>query len=409
MSLTLIDKLNTINKPPITSYSRDTAKTIEEFWDKFVTPHLPKTPQEIKVYTEWFELLLKYCNDPEAVFAIRCFSTPSGGSKNYITFRRGFFTKTNYEYSFFYTDNYFAAYFLKMATDGFVPDYDMFKGCMLSREFPARFGPYDSKYEKVKAAYSINGKDPGFTINGYKIAHIVDTGMNYNINNKKIGLAEICQKYFPRGKYSQWKLEKDKYGEYYVRHLTDLDNQAKKILKAHFLRFACPLNYVLTPKKSCHICHKSGVKDIAEYPPFQQYAQEKFLELFGDSYKKYLNELMCYEKKATNNTGNVIINIEYDLLMSGTDELSDFAKYVVDVCNNKHSTANSYKHSIRAIMQDLNITNISDLDGRIKEAIDHCDAEISKANICGDKSKKKNYSDYRSAMKKYKLYAESKN
>ena len=67
MSLTLIDKLNTINKPPITSYSRDTAKTIEEFWDKFVTPHLPKTPQEIKVYTEWFELLLKYCNDPDIV------------------------------------------------------------------------------------------------------------------------------------------------------------------------------------------------------------------------------------------------------------------------------------------------------------------------------------------------------
>ena len=26
-------------------------------------------------------------------------------------------------------------------------------------------------------------------------------------------------------------------------------NKAKEVLKAHFLRFVCPFNYVLTPKK----------------------------------------------------------------------------------------------------------------------------------------------------------------
>ena len=404
MMITLLDKIKTINAPKVESYSNGTAHTIEEFWDQFVAPHLPKTKAEINIYTQWFKLLLDYCNDPEAVFAIRCFSTPSGGSKNYITLRRGFYTKTNYRYSFFYTDNYFAAYFLKMAYDGFVPDYKEFKECMLSRTFPARFGPYDSKYEQPRAAYAINGKDPGFAANGYKIAHIIDTGTNYCVAGKKMGLADICKRYFPRGQYKEWKLEQDQYGEFYVRHLSNLDDTAQKILKAHFLRFACPLNYVLTPKKSCHICTASRILDIAEYPLFQQYAQKQFAKIFGQVYHDYLNELMIYSNSIMSNIEDTVIDIEYDTMMSGTDELSDFARYVVDVCGRKHGTASSYKHSVRTIMKDLNISSVDELGKRIEEAIDFCTAEIDKATSCGDKTKKKHYSDYRSALKKYKQY-----
>ena len=408
MKLSLENKLKTINQPKVVPYSKDTAKTVEEFWDKFVAPHLPKTPKEIETYIKWYELLSRYCKDDEAVFAIRAFSTPCGGAKNYITLRRGFFTKTNHKYSFFYTDNYFAAYFLKMAKDGFVPDYEEFKECILSRKFPARFGPFDSKYEKKKAAYIINGKDPGFTVNGYKIAHIIDTGMNYDIGSKRFGLAEICEKYFPRDNYENWKLESDKYGDYYVRTLPNVDVEARDVLRAHFLRFACPLNYVLTPKKSCHICHKTRIIDIAEYPAFQQYAQEQFHKLFGSVYQKYLDELDIYEHTTLSDVGKSKINIEYDIMMAGTDELSEYARFIVDICEKNHRTASSYKSSVRSVMKEMNITDVDGLEKRIDEAIDYCTNEISVANKNNNKEKKKDYSNYRSALRKYKVYLTEK-
>ncbi len=408
MPTDLENKLKTINKPKVESYAKGEAKTIKEFWDKFVSPQLPKDKSEIDVYKRWFRLLLEYSKEEDSVFAIRCFSTPCGGSKNYITLRRGFLTKTNHKYSFFYTDNYFSAYFLKMARDGFCPSsLKEFKDCMLSRKFPARFGPYDSKYEKKKAAYIIDGKDPGFATNGYKIAHIIDTGMNYKVGKEKLGLADICAKYFPRGDYDQWNLESDCYGDYYVRRLDCSDNEARNLLKSHFLRFACPLNYILTPKKSCHVCHKRGISDIAEYPAFQQYARERFLDLFGSDYQDYLDELDIYELDRIDNPGDIEIDIEYDLMMSGSDEFSDYARFIVDRCGKSHGTASSYKNSVRKIMKQLHISSPDELEKRIDDAIDYCEKQKEYYKNIGDKNERKNYNNYTSALKKYKEYLSS--
>ncbi len=404
-------KLERINQnKKIESYQKTDVPigTIEEFWGAFVVPHLPKA-DEIDAYKAWYALLKRYCEDQDAVYAVRCFSNTIGGAKNYKTLRRGFYTKTDQRYSFFYTDNYFAAYFLKMAMDGFVPEYKDFKECMLSRKFPARFGPHDTEYEKPKAAYAINGKDPGFAGNGYKIAHIIDAGKNYDVHGKETGLAEICKTYFPRGEYSAWELEKDSYGECYVRHLSGLDDEAREILKAHFLRFACPFNYVLTPKPSCHICHKNAVGDIAEHPAFQQYAKEQFCELFGDEYKDYLGSLKIFKTPSVSNPGDFQIDIEYDILMTGTDQLAEYARYVVDACGRGHTTAQSYKSSINKVMKQMGIHSVDELDARIDEAIDRCTEEIDSAKMRGDKNGKKNYSDYRSALKKYKDYLDGKN
>lgn len=310
--MTLTEKLNSLSYPKLSPFSPDSATTVAEFWEKFVSPMLPKTQEEINVYIEWYKLLLRYCNDTDPVYVIRAFADRKGKSDKAL--RRGFYTKTQKGYSFFYTDNFFAAYFAKMALDGFVPDYNEFKELMLSRNFPARFGPF-CQCEKEKAAYSIDGKkgkDPYIQSNGYKIAHIVDSGKDYSIRGNKYNLGDICELlgWFPRGDYDDWKKETDAHGEYYVRHLTVSDDIAKDALKAHFLRLACPLNYVLTPKPSCH---KALVKDIAEAPAFQQYAMEQFKKLFGTVYEEYLNHLMLCPTAPIKNPGDTVIDIEYDI------------------------------------------------------------------------------------------------
>ena len=202
-----------------------------------------------------------------------------------------------------------------MAMDGYVPDYDEFKQAMISREFPARFGRYDSKYERVKAAYSIDGKkgrDPLFTKNGYKIAHIINAGKDFLIEGKTMTIQQICEIYYPRGKYEDWIIDNDKYGKFYVRYLDNINSKGKEILKAHFLRFACPLNYILTPGQRHHETKiKVYGNDIAESPALQQYAMEQFKIIYGKLYDEYLSKLMISSLPHIDNPGNVVIGIDY--------------------------------------------------------------------------------------------------
>ena len=91
-----------------------------------------------EIISQWCNLLYRYIDDSNVVFAIRKFG--DRGRNGDYDLRRGFYTLTNKDYSFFYTDNYFSAYFFKMAFDGFVPNYEEFKNLLISRKFPARFG-----------------------------------------------------------------------------------------------------------------------------------------------------------------------------------------------------------------------------------------------------------------------------
>lgn len=303
----LITKLQNMSQPRILPLKSGHDKTLSDFWDNFVAPMLPN-PRIVK---QWYELLLRYINDDDAVFAIRNFGSVSN-KDDYISLRRGFYNTTDNGYSLFYTDNFFTAYFAKMAIDSYIPDYYEFKELMLSRQFPARFGPYDSKYEQPKAAYDItgkNGKDPMFVSNGYKIAHLFDVGTALFMNGRNFGIKEICDKYCPRGDYGDWKKDTDKYGDFYVRRLGKLDDTARKFFMAHFLRMTCPLNYVLTPKQNLH--STPVAKDIAEYSNFQRYAMKKFYEIYGDTYKDFVSNIMSNVNIDNLDVPDEDIDIEY--------------------------------------------------------------------------------------------------
>lgn len=265
--------------------------TIGDFWKNFIDPALPDS----NVVIEWFRLLSDYVDQDDAVFALRCYGNwKSYKTKDDYTLRRGFYNLTDKNYSFFYTDNFFAAYFAKMALDNYVPTLSEFKSMMLSREFPARYG-LSAATERARAAYSIDGKkgrDPGFQTNGYKIAHVVDSGKRIFYNGQETTIGQICDNYCNRGDYYDWTLHSDSFGDFYARDLK-MDPAARELLVAHFLRFACPMNYIFTPKKDCHVLGvKVPMNDIAECVELQQYAMHEFHARYGKDYDDFLNRIM---------------------------------------------------------------------------------------------------------------------
>ena len=146
--MTLQDKLSFISKPSIPRMTSGEAETIRGFWMEFIEPKLISK----EIISQWCNLLYRYIDDSNVVYAIRKFG--DRGRNGDYDLRRGFYTLTNKDYSFFYTDNYFSAYFFKMAFDGFVPNYEEFKDLLISRKFPARFGQ-SCRTERERAAFDI--------------------------------------------------------------------------------------------------------------------------------------------------------------------------------------------------------------------------------------------------------------
>lgn len=305
--------------------------TIADFYEEFIVPRLPDTQTVI----EWTKLLLNYVKQDDAVFAIRAFfswqnvkNNPADsdsqlaitngkkvGDNNPYSLRRGFLTEfKNSKYKFFYSDNFLAAYFMKMAYDGFVPLYGDFISELQNRTFPARFGR-SCAAERAIAAYNINGKtakDPGIQRAGYKVAHVIDSGTNYVNSSGNHGLSQICNCYFPRGWYSDWKFSNG----YYSRQLSN--TQGIDYLKAHFLRFVCPINYFLAPKANINkkvyqsYGQTSGLTtnkpDIAELPELQKYVIGQFYNLYGKVYVDYLDAIM-WSKNTTIDLKNIITQL----------------------------------------------------------------------------------------------------
>lgn len=303
--MNLQEKISSINKPNIKSIKPGSAGTIGEFWDKLIRPNLV----DKKIVEGWWKLLKRYVEDKNCVFAIRTFGNGKDWNRD---LRRGFFNITNSDYNFFYTDNFFTAYFCKMALDGFVPAYDEFKEMMASRKFPARFGP-SCESERERAAYTIKGKDPGIGQAGYKISHIIDSGNGIWNGRCFWKVSEICEKFFPRGEYDDWTIHEDKYGKFYARDI-QVKPEAKDLIKAVFLRMTCPLNYVLTPKKALHSTGEN-VKgnDIGESKQLQQYAMFKFHEMYGEMYTDFLNEINLGKAPSfSKTTEDFVVNIKYN-------------------------------------------------------------------------------------------------
>ena len=305
--MTLLQKLNTINFPQVISLRDGNAQTAEEFWDSFIVHNLPAK----EVVLKWHEVLMEYVKRPNAMFAIRCYNTAAKDS--YDSLRRGFLTRTNAGYSFFYTDNFHAAYYLKMAIDGFVPTVEEMVETYNSRKFPARFGR-DTSNERALMAMP-KGVDPGIQNAGYKLAHILNVGKDYHVHGRNTSLSQIVQEYFDGGKRSDWKLNTDVTGSYYLREY-EVKQDAKKFLVAEFLRFVHPFNYFLTPKKTCSISSVS--KDIAEYQPLVDYVQTKYATLYGDAYKEFLSLVMPEKSYPPPVHSNIVIDLKYGLNVVGT-------------------------------------------------------------------------------------------
>ncbi len=307
--MTLNEKLNSIARTTLPFCPTGYAEDVAGFWTQFVEPMLP--PKEVVL--AWHNLLTRYVTGPDAVFVIRGFHNVD------VAARRGFLTRTNQGYSFFYSDNSFATYIAKMVYDGFVPDYTDFKNTMLSRKFPA--GWFCSTEEKKIAAYPLEGKsNPRIAVSGYKLAHIVDSGNHFCINNSDWTKAKICEEYFPAGELDDWKIAEDAFGRFYVRNL-DVPPEAKDILTAHFLRYVDPLNYFLTPKAKNNgsTFHYTEIpipkNDIAEYEMMQIFAMQKFSERFGNVYDDFLAKLKLCPKqecfKDFSKAGSSVIKIHY--------------------------------------------------------------------------------------------------
>ena len=300
MGNTLLEKLQRIKYPHIKSITNGSAATVEQFWDTFIVPHLP----DKKIVLRWHETLMEYIKRPEAMFAIRGFN--SAGKNDYDTLRRGFLSKTNEGYSFFYTDNFHAAYYLKMAIDSYVPSADEMISVYNRRLFPSRFGR-DTHNERELMAIP-KGIDPGIQAAGYKIAHIINVGTDYFVNGRCISLIKILNEYFDRGDRIDWIQKTDETGTYYLREFK-VRPQARNYIIAEFLRFVHPVNYFLAPKPKCAttlVC-----SDIAEYKPLIDFVRDRYADLYGDSYYQFLKMIMVDTHSFSSGKGSTEITLSY--------------------------------------------------------------------------------------------------
>ena len=280
--LSLQEKLKTIQQPPIEKLSSGFSDSVEVFFKDVCLKNMPNA----KTLTSWHNLLIKYVNSDNPLLAIRGYNNES--KNNYQNLRRGFLTKSN-SFSYFYTDNYFAAYFAKMSIDNYIPSFEEFKSLMDSRKFPSRCGPYTENEKQLLAIPE--GKNTKINASGYKVAHIINVGKFYKVNNTSLNMSVILEKFFPKGKREDWKINSDKNGDFYLRTLEQKDDTFnKKLATAIFLRFVHPFNYILTPSKKYE--ENSMSSDISEYSELLKLAHNYFLTNFKKEYHEYLSYIM---------------------------------------------------------------------------------------------------------------------
>ena len=312
--MSFLQSLKDIDKNKIPSLKRGHASSINEYWCNEINDSLLDEDYLI----EWFDLLCRYVEEPDAVFLLRAGNHKKNDDP--YNLRRGFYTKCkNSSISYVYTDNDFAVYMFKLAYNKIpVPSLEEFKKVMINRQFPVHFNQ-SHKEERDRCAFRISSKDPGVGKSGHKVSHIIDAGMNYGMRDGVHNMQYMLDKYFDLGSYNDWKMCAD---GFYVREVDELPEEAISFLKAHFLRFAFPLNYVLTPKTRPHSCQLHKIKiffnDIGETIALKNKAYNIFLEKYPNLYKKYLDKLMI-----PNNIDftfeDIKLDMEYGININGED------------------------------------------------------------------------------------------
>lgn len=359
--MSLSTELKSIDSKLEFSLQNGTSKSIKDFYDAVIEKTLPSK----QIVLDWNDLLSEYIEQPDAVFAVRAFGSWSDDKAidRDKQLRRGFLTKaSNNQISYFFCDNYFTSIIAKLIYKDICPSMNEFKTLLLAGDFPVRVR--HTKDENERAYLPYTSKNPSFGTAGYKIAHIVDSGDDFYINDRKYGLTELSETYnFPRGNYNDWK--KDSLGQY-VR-IMDINNDTKKILKAHFMRFVNPLNYFLAPKDntSGNIFNyfenpdkkdKKKLEDridcrIAEYKPILSYVNEIYTSIYGKVYQDFQTKILLPKDYFQENTGDQIIDINFGMnLFSKKDDLISFLKTGIASANtqpqgSKHAKSSKVKQT----------------------------------------------------------------
>ena len=438
------------------------AADLEQLWKDIIEPNLPNKETVIK----WHEVLKDYIRQEDAKFSIRRFGSRTKKEDSSVL-RRGFLNKVfvgkKELFSTFYVDNGFPAYFYSMAKDGYAPaDCNEFKSLIDNFEFPC--GYFQTDAEKELAAFK-KGQNPEISTKGYKIAHIFSAGEGYSEEAGYVKIADFCNNVFPRGERKEWQVNVSPSGVHFrpIQLYSEAEAQTiKKFAIAHFIRTVHPLNFFLVPNKSNTRDKESGIlktniyykdhngkakNEIGEYSKLIEYVAAKIKDIYKDTnvYQEFLDLIFpignCIDPKAD----NVQIDAEYaigiwqkkinnatisskaisdtaknsDDVYNGSKKVpfiggsalsdnaaEDFSEFEVYASRNGVGTPSGYTSKIKAVMKEVDIDSVPELNERIDEAIDYCDKKVKEARIGGDGKTAKKYSDFRAILKKYKKYLE---
>ena len=270
------------------------ASSVDEFFENFVKPRLPKKEVVIK----WHNILMEYIADTkELSCAVRYGNSGSqdeslSGETGYLKLRRGWLTKnTEDNFEYFYADNYMSSFICKMALDEYCPSsVDELRDIFQKHKFPYGYDfHHDKKYE-AECVVIATGEEPGF-LGNYKISHVFDSGKNYDIKGENTGIKKLSEDYFDIGKREQWKDEPD-----HIRKMK-IGEEEKEVITACFLRFVHPINYFLTPSQAKHICEPEvPKKDIGEYPLLIDKVKRHIKEQYQDVYDEFVEKIMWYDE-----------------------------------------------------------------------------------------------------------------
>lgn len=312
--MTLINKLRKVNRPFLPKMENGTAQTIKEFYDTFIEPHLP---QNIENVIAWHKMLKEYVQKPDAVLGFRTGNVAG-------SLRRGWETITTDGYSFFYTDNFGAHFYYKLAYDAdWEPNLEEYYRVMKDKLFPVRFPYFMDREEKKRAGFIVNGRNPGLGGAGYYLAHIIDAGDNIVFNGRQLGLAEIITRYFNLEQPEKWTLNVET--QKYCRNNFDIPEadrrDARKLAEICFLRMVHPMNYFLSPKSktrgkiyNTYQRNETTRNDIGEYSNVISYVRQKLHERYtvnGTDYFQEFLDLVCPMEDNIHEDGNTVINLSY--------------------------------------------------------------------------------------------------
>ena len=325
----LKDKLEKIAIPHLSGK----AKTIADFYNIFIEPYLPDREQVIR----WHKILKEYVKKTDENLTLGFRAGNTAGK-----LRRGWETATDDNYHFFYTDNFFAHYFYKLACDtDYKLDKEEFFDLMTSKDFPVRFKFPMGKKEKKYASFKVDGKNPGLNLSGYKLAHIIDAGQDYYIDGKKYGMADILKDFFPLGEEKHW----NKNNKFCRKLLIKEEDKkiARQLAEMSFLRMVHPMNYFLSPKapNQGHIYnyYKIGESDVYKYDIGEEkkliaYVHQQFHKRYKVDTIDYFQEfvdLVGYQDGGIKEDGKTEINITYSLSALApkmTEEQEEFYKFL---------------------------------------------------------------------------------